>query len=89
MGCRVRRPILLWSSSVVPTGSVLDARCGTGDNALFFASRGHKVIGIDYLQRAKRKAAEQGSSLFFLVRDATTLKDWWERYCPRIALQPD
>jgi hypothetical protein len=25
------------------TGSILDAGCGTGDNALFFASRGHKV----------------------------------------------
>ena len=29
------------------TGSVLDAGCGTGDNALSFASRGHKVTGID------------------------------------------
>jgi 2-polyprenyl-3-methyl-5-hydroxy-6-metoxy-1,4-benzoquinol methylase len=31
------------------TGSILDAGCGTGDNALFFASRGHDVTGIDYL----------------------------------------
>jgi SAM-dependent methyltransferase len=29
-------------------GSVLDPGCGTGDNALFFASRGHKVTGIDF-----------------------------------------
>jgi 2-polyprenyl-3-methyl-5-hydroxy-6-metoxy-1,4-benzoquinol methylase len=46
------------------TGPILDAGCGTGDNALFFASRGHKVTGIDFLeepiQRAKRKAAERG-----------------------------
>ena len=46
------------------TGSVLDAGCGTGENALFFAGRGHKVTGIDFLeepiQRAKRKAAERG-----------------------------
>ena len=43
-------------------GSVLDAGCGTGENALFFANRGHKVTGIDFLeepiQRAKRKASE-------------------------------
>ena len=31
------------------TGSVLDAGCGTGENALFFASRGQKVTGIDFL----------------------------------------
>ena len=61
------------------TGSVLDAGCGTGDNALFFASRGHEVTGIDFLeepiQRAKRKAAERGLSATFLVMDALALKD--------------
>jgi cyclopropane fatty-acyl-phospholipid synthase-like methyltransferase len=61
------------------TGSILDAGCGTGDNALFFASRGHKVTGIDFLeepiQRAKRKAAERGLSATFLVMDALALKD--------------
>ena len=31
------------------TGTLLDAGCGTGDNALYFASRGHKVTGIDFL----------------------------------------
>jgi 2-polyprenyl-3-methyl-5-hydroxy-6-metoxy-1,4-benzoquinol methylase len=42
------------------TGSVLDAGCGTGDNAVFLAGRGNKVTGIDFLevpiQRAQRKA---------------------------------
>ncbi len=61
------------------TGSVLDAGCGTGDNALFFASRGHKVTGIDFLeepiQRAKRKASERGLTATFLVMDALALKD--------------
>jgi cyclopropane fatty-acyl-phospholipid synthase-like methyltransferase len=61
------------------TGSVLDAGCGTGDNALFFARQGHKVTGIDFLeepiQRAKRKAAERGLSATFLVMDALALKD--------------
>ena len=66
------------------TGSVLDAGCGTGDTALFFANRGNKVTGIDFLEepikRAKRKAAEQRLSVNFLVKDATTLADWSERF---------
>jgi cyclopropane fatty-acyl-phospholipid synthase-like methyltransferase len=65
-------------------GSVLDAGCGTGDTALFLASRGCKVTGIDFIdepiRRAKRKAAERGLSVTFLVKDALTLKDWTERF---------
>jgi SAM-dependent methyltransferase len=60
-------------------GSVLDAGCGTGENALFFAGRGHKVTGIDFLaepiERARRKAAERGLTAAFLVMDALALKD--------------
>src|SRR5262245_25341150 len=45
-------------------GSVLDAGCGTGDNALHFAGRGCRVTGVDFLdepiQRARRKAGELG-----------------------------
>src|ERR1051325_9640088 len=66
------------------TGSILDAGCGTGDNALFFASLGRKVTGIDFLaepiNRAKQKAMERGLTATFLVKDATTLKDWTERF---------
>ena len=61
------------------TGSVLDAGCGTGENALFFAKRGHKVTGIDFLaepiNRAKQKAADRGLTATFLVMDALALKD--------------
>ena len=61
------------------TGSILDAGCGTGENALFFASRGHKVTGIDFLEepikRAKQKATERGVPATFLVMDALHLKD--------------
>lgn len=65
-------------------GTVLDAGCGTGENALYFAGRGGTVTGIDFLeepiQRARRKAAERGLAATFLVKDALTLKDWTERF---------
>src|SRR5438477_4983292 len=61
------------------TGSVLDAGCGTGENALYFAGRGQKVTGIDFLAepitRAKKKAAERGLTATFLVMDALARKD--------------
>ncbi len=61
------------------TGSVLDAGCGSGENALFFASRGQKVTGIDFLAEpitlAKQKAAERGLTATFLVMDALALKE--------------
>ena len=66
------------------TGSILDAGCGTGENALFFASRGQKVTGIDFLAepitRAKQKAAERGVTATFLVMDALALKDLPEAF---------
>ena len=61
------------------TGSLLDAGCCTGENALYFASRGRKVTGIDFLaepiQRAKTKAAERGLTATFLVMDSLALKE--------------
>jgi len=66
------------------TGSVLDAGCGTGDTALYFAGRGCQVTGIDFIEeairRAQGKAAERGLQVTFLVKDALTLKDWSERF---------
>jgi SAM-dependent methyltransferase len=58
-------------------GSILDAGCGTGENALFFAGRGYSVVGIDFLelpiQAAKQKAQERGLRAEFLKMDALTL----------------
>jgi cyclopropane fatty-acyl-phospholipid synthase-like methyltransferase len=66
------------------TGPVLDAGCGTGEHALFFAARGLRVVGIDFvpevIRRARAKAAARGLSVEFLVKDATTLADWGERF---------
>ncbi len=60
------------------TGDILDSGCGTGENALFFAARGHSVLGIDFLegpiQQARQKARERGiSRAEFVPMDALTL----------------
>jgi len=61
------------------TGSILDSGCGSGENALFFAKRGCKVTGIDFLAEpitiAKRKATERGLTATFLVMDALALRE--------------
>ena len=66
------------------TGPVLDAGCGTGEHALFFAARGHRVTGVDFVEKAPRrarsKAAERGLAVEFLVKDATAIADWGERF---------
>lgn len=63
---------------------VLDAGCGTGENALFLAARGHQVTGIDFVDEAiriaRRKAAERGLTVEFHVKDAMTLEDWDRRF---------
>jgi SAM-dependent methyltransferase len=65
-------------------GSVLDAGCGTGENALYFAGRGCTVTGIDFLEepitRSIRKATERGLPATFLVKDALKLVTWTERF---------
>jgi SAM-dependent methyltransferase len=70
------------------TGPVLDAGCGTGEHALFLAARGHRVTGIDFvdeaIRRARAKAAERGLAVEFLVKDATALGDWGERFASAI-----
>jgi cyclopropane fatty-acyl-phospholipid synthase-like methyltransferase len=59
-------------------GSVLDAGCGTGENALYLASRGHEVWGIDFVpvavERAKAKAQERKLKVHFQVGNALELQ---------------
>ncbi|MBI4361802.1 MAG: methyltransferase domain-containing protein, partial [Euryarchaeota archaeon] len=41
----------------LPGGSrVVDLGCGSGRNALFLARRGHRVVGVDYVEEALRAA---------------------------------
>ncbi|MEV3964279.1 class I SAM-dependent methyltransferase [Nocardia sp. NPDC050193] len=56
------------------TGSVLDAGCGTGENALHIAESGVPVLGVDVaetaLAAAREKAADRGIEAEFVAADA-------------------
>ena len=58
-------------------GAVLDAGCGTGENALHVASLGLHVVGVDVaetaLSIAREKAAARGIDAAFVVADALHL----------------
>src|ERR1700727_1288180 len=58
-------------------GAVLDAGCGTGENALQLASLGLPVLGVDVaetaLSIAREKAAGRGIDADFVVADALHL----------------
>src|SRR6185436_10400353 len=60
------------------TGSVLDAGCGTGENALHVASLGLAVLGIDVadtaLAIARAKADDRGITVEFAAADALHLE---------------
>lgn len=65
-------------------GRVLDAGCGSGDNALFLAARGCDVLGIDYvpaaIAQAQKKARDQSSTATFQVADALDLANLGEQF---------
>ena len=60
-------------------GAILDAGCGTGENALYLASLGLDVTGVDAaptaIARAQAKARDRGlDAATFLVADALALE---------------
>jgi SAM-dependent methyltransferase len=58
-------------------GTVLDVGCGTGENLLYLAGRGHEAWGIDFvpvaIERAKAKAAGRKINAHFIVGNALEL----------------
>lgn len=64
-------------------GEVLDLGCGRGDNALFLAERGHRVLGIDSSPAAVEQALARvrgEAAVEFEVADATALPGYAGRF---------
>ncbi len=65
-------------------GAVLDAGCGSGDNALHIASLGLSVLGIDVAETAlaiaRAKAEDRGIEAEFAEADAFQLKRLGRRF---------
>jgi SAM-dependent methyltransferase len=65
-------------------GAVLDAGCGTGENALHLASLGLRVLGVDVAETAlaiaRAKASDRGLEAEFAVADAFALERLGRRF---------
>ena len=59
-------------------GDVIDIGCGTGENALYLASLGSSVVGVDTsptaIARAREKGRKRGLGASFVVADALALE---------------
>lgn len=60
-------------------GRALDLGCGTGTNAVYLASQGWEVVGVDFvpaaIERGKARALKAGSSARFVRADVTRLRE--------------
>jgi cyclopropane fatty-acyl-phospholipid synthase-like methyltransferase len=76
---RAQKEFICLEESGKILGDVLDVGCGKGDNALYLASRGHVVWGVDSVPAAidiaRKKAEERGIRVTFRVMDTLHLGD--------------
>lgn len=76
---RPQREVVALSDAGAIAGRVLDIGCGTGENAILLAERGHTVLGIDLAPRAieiardkaEARGTDRGLNVEFTVCDVT------------------
>jgi cyclopropane fatty-acyl-phospholipid synthase-like methyltransferase len=65
-------------------GEVLDAGCGTGENAMYLVAQGYRVVAFDAapaaIEKARIKARQRGVAATFAVADARELMAWDARF---------
>ena len=92
-GCFWPSPVGYWTATACDHqagrdgpihGSVLDVGCGTGENLLYLAARGHDAWGLDFvpvaIERAKAKAAQRKIEAHFIIGDALKLEKLGRRF---------
>jgi SAM-dependent methyltransferase len=81
---RPQQAVLRLATEGAFTSTVLDAGCGTGENALHLASLGLSVLGVDVaetaLAMARKKADERGLEVEFAAADAFELDRLGRRF---------
>jgi ubiquinone/menaquinone biosynthesis C-methylase UbiE len=81
---RPQAAVLRLASAGGFAGAVLDAGCGTGENALHVATSGRSVLGVDVAETAiaiaREKAADRGIDAEFEVADALRLDRLGRRF---------
>ncbi|TCM50427.1 class I SAM-dependent methyltransferase [Kribbella sp. VKM Ac-2568] len=81
---RPQPAIVRLAAQGVFAGTVLDAGCGTGENALHVASLGFSVLGVDVaetaLTMARAKAHDRGIETEFAAADALHLERLGRRF---------
>jgi len=82
--CQPQPAIVRLASDGGFTGAVLDAGCGTGENALHVASLGSSVLGVDVAETAlaiaRQKAHDRGIEVEFAAADAFQLERLERRF---------
>ena len=76
--------VIAWHEAGLVHGEVLDIGCGLGDNAIYLATQGHSVTGLDIsptaLSTAERRAKDAGVDVRFAVADATELDGYADAF---------
>lgn len=81
---RPQREVIALAEAGEIVGEVLDVGCGTGEHALYLASLGKRVMGVDAspaaIAQAQAKAAQRGLAVPFRIADALQLGKLHRRF---------